>query len=140
MATALVIAAFVGLIAARIAYGNWLTKGIQPRGFETSTTPEHLRSLFIEKVGRAGWKIVDDGNPLVAQSSLATGIRQQIALTTQQQPNGKTYVKVGPQRWVTKWGVPKKGHTIRMRLDSFVGAVRAHDASIHVNVLELRSR
>jgi hypothetical protein len=139
MGAAVGIAVLIGFIAAHIAYGNWLTKGIKPRTFETSATPEQLRAIFVDKVGRAGWKIVDDGNPIVAQSSLATGIRQQISLTTSEH-NGRTVVRVGPQRWVTKWGVPKKAHTIRMRLDSFVGAVRTHDASINVSLLELRGR
>jgi hypothetical protein len=136
MGTAVGIAVIIGFIAAHVAYGNWLTKGIKPRSFDTSMSPEQLRAIFIDKVGRAGWKIVDDGNPIVAQSSLATGIRQQISLTTKHS-NGRTVVRVGPQRWVTKWGVPKKAHTIRIRLNSFVEAVQAHDAAIDVRVQDL---
>lgn len=49
-------------------------------------------------------------------------------------------VSVGPERWVTSWGVPKKGHTIRLRLDSLVAAVRAQDPSINVELASLRSR
>lgn len=139
MGAVLGIAILVGLIAGYVAYGSWLTKGIKPRSFETSLDPDRVRSLFEQRVARAGWKIVDDGNPMVAQSSLITGIRQQIGLTTRTN-NGRTKVLVGPERWVTKFGVPKKGHTIRMRMNSFVEAVRAHDAAVTVTVHELHAR
>jgi len=94
--------------------------------------------LFTDRVARSGCKIVDDGNPLVAQSSLATGIRQQIGVQVAKAANGETTVRVGPNRWVTKYGVPKKGHTIRLRLNSFVEAVRAQDPSIDVQSVDGR--
>lgn len=139
MATALVVVALVGLIAGRVLYGNWLLKGIKPREFETRVPRAQLRDVFSEKVARTGWKIVDDGNPMIAQSSLATGIRQQISLELRDE-GATTVVRVGPQRWVTKWGVPKKGHTIRMRLDSYVNAVRDFDPNITPQAKELHGR
>jgi len=122
----------IGSIAGWVAYGNWLKSGIKPRRFVTTLGPHDVRSLFTDRVARTGWKIVDDGNPLVAQSSLVTGIRQQIGVEVARAANGQTSVQVGPNRIVTKYGVPKKGHTIRLRLNSFVGAVRAHDPFIDV--------
>lgn len=119
-----------GFIAMYMAYASWLTKGIQPRQLTTRVPAAELRRLFDLKVAGAGWKIVDDGNPMVAQSPLLTGIRQQIALEVRENADGTTTVRVGPQRWVTSWGVPAKAHTIRMRLNSFVTAVRTVDASI----------
>lgn len=130
----------VAIIAAYVWYGSWLTRGIKPRMFSTTVEPERLRVLFEEKVARAGWKIIDDGNPMVAQSSLATGIRQQVALDLASPAGGPTRVRVGPNRWVTKWGVPKKAHTIRMRLNSFVAAVQAADPTVDVTLAELHGR
>jgi hypothetical protein len=130
MESALGIGVLIAFAAAYFAYASWLTKGIRARQFTTRLSVEQLHSLFGEKVARAGWKVIDDGNPMIAQSSLATGIRQQIAMVVQRNQDGTCTVNVGPQRWVTKWGVPKKAHTIRLRLDSFVTAVKAVDASV----------
>lgn len=139
METFLGISALVLLIGAYVAYTSWLTNGIKPRAFDTALPAERLRALFAGRVARMGWKVVDDGNPMVAQSPLATGVRQQIALKLRTNDGG-TSVIVGPQRWVTKWGVPKKAHTIRMRLDAFVAAVQAEDGVAHVRTGELRGR
>lgn len=130
----------VALIGAYIAYTNWLTNGIKPRVFTTTASVDDLRRAFVAKVARAGWKLVDDGNPMVAQSSLATGIRQQISLELASARDGAISVRIGPNRWVTSWGVPKKAHTIRMRMDSFVAAVQQSDRSIAVTRTELRGR
>jgi hypothetical protein len=48
------------------------------------------------------------------------------------------YIAYG--RWLTRRGVPKKGHTIRMRMNAFVAAVQAEDQGIDVRVKELRGR
>lgn len=139
MGGVLAIGVLIALIAGYIAYGNWLEKGIRPRSFDTKVSSDRLRTIFEQQVARTGWKVVDDGNPMVAQSSLVTGMRQQISLTTRSKGD-RTSVVVGPQRWVTKWGVPKKAHTLRMRLNSFVNAVRASDGSVTVTPGELRGR
>lgn len=118
-----------GLVAVHMAYASWLTKGIQPRELTTRVPTGELRRLFELKVAGAGWKVVDDGNPMVAQSPLLTGIRQQIAMQVRDNADGTTTVRVGPQRWVTSWGVPAKAHTIRMRLNGFVTAVRSADGA-----------
>lgn len=119
-------------IGAWIAYGNWLESGIGPRHFDTAVSPQALRELFHDRVARAGWKIVDDGNPLVAQSSLVTGIRQQIALTLSTTADGRTKVRVGADRWSTNYGIPSKAHTVRLRLNSFVSSVQAQDPNVQV--------
>lgn len=134
------IAILVVLIGGRIAYGNWLTKGIRPRHFATRLPVHEVRRIFDEKVARTGWKVVDDGNPMIAQSSLITGIRQQISLETTTDSTGQTTVVVGPQRWVTKWGVPKKGHTIRMRVNAFVASAKGSDPGIEPVLMPLRGR
>jgi len=139
METFLGIGALALAIGAYVAYTSWLTNGIKPRTFDTALPAERLRALFVGRVARMGWKVVDDGNPMVVQSPLATGIRQQIALNLRSK-DGRTSVVVGPRRWVTKWGVPKKAHTIRMRLDGFVAAVQAEDRQVHVMTGELRGR
>jgi hypothetical protein len=140
MGTAAGILILVAFIAAYAAYCSWLTRGIKPRVFTTTVKSRRLRTLFEERVARAGWKIVDDGNPMVAQSPLVTGIRQQISLDLASLDSGRTRVRIGPTRWVTKWGVPKKAHTIRMRINSFTAAVHGADPSVHVTLAELRGR
>lgn len=137
---------FYGLIILAIGayffYVDWLKKSVLNRNFTTNASPDQVRALFNEKVAKTGWKIVDDGNPMVAQSSLAAGIRQQLRLITTTDANGQTVVQVGPSRIVTKgWflKVPSKAHTLRMRMDSFVKAVTALDPSIDVSKTELVS-
>lgn len=139
METAAGIAILVAIIGIWIAYGRWLTNGIKPRQFETSVSKDQLRALFMDKVAGHGWKIIDDGNPMVAQSSLITGIRQQIGLDLRT-AGATTVVVVGPQRWVTKYGIPKKAHTIRFRLNSFVSAVQATDPAARPQLQDLRGR
>jgi hypothetical protein len=139
METFLGIGALALAIGAYVAYTSWLTNGIKPRAFDTELPAERLRTLFAGRVARMGWKVVDDGNPMVAQSSLATGIRQQVALNLRAK-DGRTSAIVGPRRWVTRWGVPKKAHTIRMRLDGFMAAVQAEDRRVHVRTGEVRGR
>ena len=134
------IAILIALIGGHVAYGSWLTKGIRPRHFTTGLSVHEIRRIFDEKVARTGWKVVDDGNPMIAQSSLITGIRQQISLQTATDDAGRTTVVVGPQRWVTKWGVPKKGHTIRMRVNGFIASAKGSDPSIEPTLMPLRGR
>lgn len=130
---------FVVIIGGYLAYAKWLEKGMAPREFSTTVSAETLRQIFVDKVARTGWKVVDDGNPLVAQSTIMTGIRQQLALTLSS-GEGATHVWFGPHRWVTSNGVPKKAHTIRLRMNSFEEAVRTLDPSIQVERLPLQGR
>lgn len=119
----------VAVIAAYIGYVVWLGSGIKPRHISTTLGADALRSLFEQKVARAGWKLVDTGNPMVAQSSLATGIRQQIGLEVTS-VGDRTDVVIAPHRLVRKLtGVPTKAHTLRLRLNSFAAAVQAEDRS-----------
>lgn len=128
MNTVVAILFIAAFIAGYVMYANWLKKGIRSRTYVTKASPDDLRRIFAAKVASSGWKVVDDGNPVVAQSPLITGIRQQIAMHMQQDDGG-IRVKIGPQRWVTKWGVPKKGHTIRFRLNGFESALRQLDST-----------
>lgn len=127
------------IIVAWWKYTAWLEQGIKPRHFTTTLAAEEVRRLFVSAVTGTGWKIVDDGNPLICQSPLLTGIRQQLGLNVQDHEQG-TVVRVGPQRWVTSWGVPKKAHTLRMRLNAFEDAVRRADPSIAVTRSALSGR
>lgn len=138
---------FYGLIIVAIgayfAYITWLKNSIKNRSFTTTATPDQVRAIFAEKVAKTGWKVVDDGNPMVAQSSLAAGIRQQLRLVTNTDATGQTAVQVGPSRIVTKgWflRVPAKAHTLRIRMNSFVKAVSALDPAIEVDSSDLVSR
>lgn len=123
----------IAVVAAYIGYLIWLNSGIKARKISTTLSPDVLRSLFEQKVGRAGWKIVDSGNPIVAQSSLATGIRQQIGLQITSAGGSRTDAVIAPHRLVRKLtGVPTKAHTLRIRMNSFATAVQAQDRSAAV--------
>lgn len=133
MGAAVGIIILIALIGGAVAYSNWLKRGVRARDLTTGLSTQQLRNLFTERVARAGWSIVDDGNPMVAQSSLATGVRQQIGLWIQ--PNGSgSHVRIAPMRLTRKalTGTPTKGHTLRIRMNSFVDAVRAHDPATDV--------
>jgi hypothetical protein len=126
------IAILVATLGAYVSYVYALKKGIEPRQYETNLPPDVVRRLFAEKVATMGWKVVDDGNPVVAQSSLATGVRQQIALTSSRHETG-TIGEARVVRWTRKWtGVPTKAHTLRMRLNSFERALRSADPSASI--------
>lgn len=138
---------FYGLIILLLVgfwfYRDWLFDSIKNRNFTTSASPEQVRELFTERVAKTGWKVVDDGNPMIAQSSLAAGIRQQLRLITNTNGSGQTSVIVGPSRIVTKGlflRIPSKAHTLRIRMDSFVKGVRALDPAIDVTKTEVKSR
>lgn len=128
------IVGIVVLIGGYLKYASWLEKSIRPRTVVTKLEAQHLRRIFGDKVATLGWKIVDDGNPMVAQSSLAAGIRQQISLKTEQNGEG-TKLVVAPTRTVKKvlGGAPTKAHTLRLRLNSFVSAVQSADPTAQVH-------
>lgn len=126
-----------GLIVAAIvavmwAYATWLKRGMSPRTFTTAVAGDTIRRAFVDRIAGASWKVVDDGNPLVVQRSLVTGIRQQLALRITTSEDGRQRVWFGPQRWVTSGGIPKKAHTLRLRMNAFEDAMRALDPSIDV--------
>ncbi len=116
-------------------YHRWLARSVSPRVIETELSETELRGLFDRNVGTTGWKIVDTGNPRVAQSSLLTGIRQQISLTIGESDNGTRVAVVQVPRLVVKLtGVPTKAHTLRMRMNSFTNAVEARDRQARIAV------
>ena len=71
----LVIAGLYGLVT---LYSKFLLSGMATRVVATGLPIEQIRNVFVQKVAGSTWKIVDDGNPMIAQSPLLTGIRQQI--------------------------------------------------------------
>jgi hypothetical protein len=125
---ALGIVLLIAFVIGYVLYANWLRRGIQPRSGDTALPIPTLRSLFASSVAGTGWKVIDEDNPMVAQSPLMAGRRQQISLRYQS-VGGRTRFVIGPNRVWVKGGVPYKAHTIRMRLNSFVHAVRSADAS-----------
>ncbi|MDR1441791.1 MAG: hypothetical protein LBJ02_05290 [Bifidobacteriaceae bacterium] len=108
-------------------YSTWLERGIRHRRFCTSLPPDRIRDIFVQKVASTGWSVVDDGNPMVAQSPLITGIRQQIRLTLQEAKDGRVSGSISVERWLAKHGTPTKGHTLRLRMEAFCTAVQRED-------------
>lgn len=121
----------VAIIAAVLAYNNWLTRGIRPREFVSNYSADQLRHIFTDKVAGMGWKVVDHDNPMVAQSPLLAGRRQQITLKMTREGNA-IRCRIAPTRvWTKGWGgVPYKAHTLRMRLNAFERA--ASNGTMHI--------
>ena len=120
-------------------YQDWLRRSVAPRIIETTLTREQLHRIFDVSVAKTGWKVVDTGNPRVAQSPLFTGMRQQISLTTGETEEGKQVAVVQVPRLVVKLGsVPTKAHTLRMRMDAFTSAIEARDRDVRIAVKATR--
>lgn len=120
------------LIGLYIGYNTFKAHGFRPRRVETSLTTQQLRTIFVEKVAGHGWSIVDDGEPMVAQSGLLAGIRQQIALTVTEN-GGRTVANVAVTRYSKKvFGGATKAYTLRWRINAFLAQVQRADASASV--------
>jgi hypothetical protein len=116
----------VAWIGGYFAYVSWLRKGLRTRTFESALPAEQLRLLFESKVASLGWKVVDHDNPMVAQSPLMAGVRQQIQLTMKRS-NDRIQCEIKPVRIAVKGlaRTPTKAHTVRMRLNAFEAAARS---------------
>jgi hypothetical protein len=127
-----------GLFWGVFAYQRWLRNGVQPRTVRSALDADSIRDIFLATVCTSGWHIVDDGNPLVAQSSLATGTRQQLAMKVTVADDGRLDARIWPARLMVKSlsRVPTKGHTLRMRMNRFVNALEAADPGAQRPVAE----
>jgi hypothetical protein len=116
------------LIAAAIGYNKFKMNGMRPRELRTSLSAETVRGIFRDTVAGKGWSIVDDGNPMVAQSTILAGIRQQIALRLTEEEGGALRAHIAVTRYAKKvLGGPTKAYTLRFRIDSFLNAVQRTD-------------
>ena len=126
------IIALVVLIGLYIGYNAFKTHGFRPRRVETNLSAEQLRGIFAEKVAGHGWSIVDDGNPMVAQSTLLAGIRQQIALNVVEN-GGRSVANLMVTRYSKKvLGGATKAYTLRWRMNAFLTHVQRLDATASV--------
>ena len=130
----LVIAGLYGLVT---LYSKFLLSGMATRVVATGLPIEQIRNVFVQKVAGSTWKIVDDGNPMIAQSPLLTGIRQQIGLEVEQN-GGRNMARVTVLRWTEKYGIPNKSYTLRMRLGAFVNEVQRLDPGAQVTEVALK--
>jgi hypothetical protein len=129
MATVAVILVIIVLIGLKIAYGSFKMHGFRPRNVQTSLSPDQLRHIFRETVATTGWFVVDEGNPMVAQSPLLAGIRQQIALRVGEN-NGRTAARIEVIRYSKKvFGGATKAYTLRWRMNAFLSQVQRADTS-----------
>lgn len=117
-----VILGFLVIVAIMTVYSNWLTKGIQPREVKTMMSDQQIHDSFATKVGGKGWKVIDDDNPMIAQSPVLAGRRQQIAAEILTDEGGRTVKIWVPRVWM-KRGTPYKSHTLRIRMNSFARAI-----------------
>ena len=121
------IALIAVLIGAAVAYNSFKYRGFRPRTVRTELSSDQLRLIFEQTVSGKGWTIVDDGNPIVAQSGLLAGIRQQIALTTAPVATG-TNARIQVVRYSKKvLGGPTKAYTLRWRMSAFLAEVQRAD-------------
>lgn len=119
-------------VAGYIGYNVFKNRGMRPRQVVTDLPPHQLRKIFVEAVAHTGWSIVDDGNPMIAQSGLLSGIRQQIALRVEEE-DGRTCAHLAVIRYSKKtFGGATKAHTLRWRMSTFVSRVRAADNNASV--------
>ncbi len=124
-----VLALLIGLVW---WYNQFKYRGFRARTVDTRLPVEQLRTIFEQTVSGKGWAIVDYGNPIVAQSGLLAGIRQQIALTTRTTEHG-TQARICVPRYSKKvFGGPTKAYTLRWRMGAFLSAVQAADVSATV--------
>ena len=140
METVLLIGALAIATVAAIFYAQWLENSVRARVFTTNLTNAQVRHIFTDKVATKGWKVTEDGNPIIAQSSLATGKRQQIGLTTTPH-NGQTMVRIAPVRLIVRGRfikIPSKAHTLRLRMDSFTKAIQEHGGPVEIELRELQ--
>jgi hypothetical protein len=131
-------ATFIGIlvigviIVAVIGYNKFKINGFRPRTVTTRLTGEQLRAIFRDTVAGASWSIVDEGNPIVAQSNLLMGIRQQIALQVLE-ANGSTQARIMVLRYSKKvLGGATKAYTLRWRISSFLNEVVRTDRGASV--------
>lgn len=130
----LLIAVLGGLVAATAIYETVKRHAFRPRLVHTSLTATDLRGIFRDTVSGRGWSIIDDGNPMVAQSSLLTGVRQQIALHTDTATDDRsTEAHIAVVRYSRKaLRGTTKAHTLRWRMKAFLAAVRSADLSASI--------
>jgi len=130
----LVVAGLFGLVT---LYSKFFLSGMATRVVTTGLPIEQIRNVFVQKVAGSTWKIVDDGTPMIAQSPLLTGIRQQIGLEVEQN-GGRNMARVTVLRWTEKYGIPNKAYTLRMRLSSFVNEMQRLDPGASVTTTPLK--
>ena len=130
----LVVAGLFGLVT---LYSKFFLSGMATRVVTTGLPIEQIRNVFVQKVAGSTWKIVDDGTPMIAQSPLLTGIRQQIGLEVEQN-GGRNMARVTVLRWTEKYGIPNTAYTLRMRLGAFVNEVQRLDPGAQVTEVALK--
>ncbi|RZT87870.1 hypothetical protein EV383_4802 [Pseudonocardia sediminis] len=122
----------VGFGVAAYAYDKFKTNGFRPRTVHTRLAPRDVVDAFARTVTGTGWTIVDWGNPVVAQSGLLSGIRQQIALRVEPGPTGCTVQVFVPRYSKKVLGGATKAYTLRWRMSSFLTEVRRMDTNAMV--------
>jgi hypothetical protein len=132
MTAVLGILVFAAFIAAFVAYDNFKRRGFRERQVTTQLSPGELAEAFEQKVCGMGWKLVDRGNPMVAQSGLVAGIRQQIALQVSDE-GGRRVARIWVPRYSRKvLGGTTKAYTLRLRMSGFLNEVQRRDAAASV--------
>ncbi|MGH3438371.1 MAG: hypothetical protein ACRDRN_18125 [Sciscionella sp.] len=116
-------------IAAMVAYDSFKKNGFRPRTVDTELSVDEVREIFCGTVAGKGWSIVDEGNPMIAQSGLLAGIRQQIALHTEETDEG-THAHITVIRYARKvFGGTTKAYTLRWRMTAFLNEVQRTDSN-----------
>lgn len=126
----IVLALIIGLV---VAYNDWKTRGIRPRRVSTQFDEQTLRDVFARTVATTGWQIIDDANPIVAQSTALAGIRQQIALQLNAGDDGRTEARIAVVRYSKKaLGGATQAYTLMWRIKAFMDEVQRLDTSAPV--------
>lgn len=110
-----------------LAYDSFHHRGFRPRAVATRLSADQLRTIFRETVAGEDWSVIDDGNPIVAQSSLVTGVRQQIALHLDDGEHGAQAHIAAVRYSRNAFGRTAKASILRRRMNAFLTEVRRAD-------------
>lgn len=117
------------IIGAIFGYQKLLVHGTRTRQVTTTLGRDQIRRIFATKVAVLGWRIVDDDEPMIAESTPWAGVQQQLALWVDDDESLRV-ATVGVVRYSKRvFGGLTKAHTLRMRMNSFVSGVKEADPS-----------
>ncbi|USN97284.1 MAG: hypothetical protein H6799_02835 [Candidatus Nomurabacteria bacterium] len=97
---ALLFFSVIFLIGLYFATTFWSLRRMRPIMAYTTLSRDRLKDIFRSSMTRWGWKVIDQSNPIIAQSSFLTG-RQGIAMTINEAPDGRLKIRIQPRNLKT---------------------------------------
>ena len=135
------VAALAGLfivVALGIAAWRWeqyTKRSVLPWEFTTALDEATLRRTFEHTAGTWGWQVTSSVPHRATIRSTSPGQKQEITLTIDAGWADRRHVVIAPSKVAKTWGAPVRPHTIRMRVQRFIEAVRLLDPSINATAV-----